>query len=85
MHFYFNRKSKFLEDNHVNFYGTAAYDVKYETYFRRQLSKNPNNCALLSHSFADVNYGCVFLRQPGIEPGSTAWKATMLTFTPLTL
>ena len=25
------------------------------------------------------------LRQPGIEPGSIAWKATMLTFTPLTL
>ena len=25
------------------------------------------------------------LRQPGIEPGSTAWKATMLTVTPLTL
>ena len=24
------------------------------------------------------------LRQPGIEPGSIAWKATMLTFTPLT-
>lgn len=25
------------------------------------------------------------LRQPGIEPGSTAWKATMLTTTPLSL
>ena len=25
------------------------------------------------------------VRQPGIEPGSTAWKATMLTFTPPTL
>ena len=25
------------------------------------------------------------MRQPGIEPGSIAWKATMLTFTPLTL
>ena len=25
------------------------------------------------------------LRQPGIEPGSAAWKATMLTITPLTL
>ena len=25
------------------------------------------------------------LRQPGIEPGSIAWKATMLTFTPPTL
>ena len=24
------------------------------------------------------------LRQPGVEPGSTAWKATMLTATPLT-
>ena len=24
------------------------------------------------------------LRLPGIEPGSTAWKATMLTFTPQT-
>ena len=22
------------------------------------------------------------MRQPGIEPGSIAWKATMLTFTP---
>ena len=25
------------------------------------------------------------LRRPGIEPGSTAWKATMLTITPATL
>ena len=25
------------------------------------------------------------VRQPGVEPGSTAWKATMLTVTPLTL
>ena len=25
------------------------------------------------------------MRQPGIEPGSIAWKATMLIFTPLTL
>ena len=25
------------------------------------------------------------LRQPGIEPGTTAWKAAMLTITPLTL
>ena len=24
------------------------------------------------------------VRQPGVEPGSTAWKATMLTATPLT-
>ena len=24
------------------------------------------------------------VRQPGIEPGSIAWKATMLTFTPPT-
>ena len=30
---------------------------------------------------------CVWknMRQPGIEPGSIAWKATMLTFTPPTL
>ena len=25
------------------------------------------------------------VRQPGVEPGSIAWKATMLTATPLTL
>ena len=25
------------------------------------------------------------MRQPGVEPGSTAWKATMLTVTPPTL
>ena len=25
------------------------------------------------------------MRQPGIEPGSIAWKTTMLTFTPPTL
>ena len=25
------------------------------------------------------------MRRPGIEPGSTAWKATMLTITPTTL
>jgi hypothetical protein len=27
---------------------------------------------------------CCCLRSPGIEPGSTAWKATMLTITPAT-
>ena len=27
----------------------------------------------------------LLVRQPGIEPGSIAWKATMLTFTPPTL
>ena len=27
----------------------------------------------------------VKMRQPGIEPGSTAWKAAMLTTIPLTL
>ena len=27
----------------------------------------------------------VVMRQPGIEPGSTAWKAAMLTTIPLTL
>ena len=26
-----------------------------------------------------------YVRRPGIEPGSIAWKATMLTFTPRTL
>ena len=26
----------------------------------------------------------IVVRQPGVEPGSTAWKATMLTATPLT-
>ena len=26
-----------------------------------------------------------YLRDPGIEPGSIAWKETMLTFTPSTL
>ena len=25
------------------------------------------------------------MRQPGVEPGSAAWKATMITATPLTL
>ena len=34
----------------------------------------------LQHKFSIKN-----LRQPGIEPGSIAWKATMLTFTPPTL
>jgi hypothetical protein len=24
------------------------------------------------------------MRQPGVEPGSAAWKATMITATPLT-
>ena len=27
----------------------------------------------------------IVMRQPGIEPGSTAWKAAMLTTIPLTL
>ena len=34
-----------------------------------------------------INYfsGKKNLRQPGVEPGSAAWKATMITATPLTL
>jgi hypothetical protein len=32
-----------------------------------------------------LNTTYVKLRQPGIEPGSTAWKAAMLTIIPLTL
>ena len=31
------------------------------------------------------NVGIQKMRQPGIEPGSTAWKAAMLTTIPLTL
>ena len=30
------------------------------------------------------NSHIIYMRLPGIEPGSTAWKATMLTFTPQT-
>ena len=29
--------------------------------------------------------GKSYVRRPGVEPGSTAWKATMLTVTPPTL
>ena len=36
-------------------------------------------CSVYFMSFAKS------LRQPGIEPGTTAWKAAMLTITPLTL
>ena len=36
-------------------------------------------CTINSHILKGKN-----VRRPGIEPGSTAWKATMLTFTPPT-
>ena len=37
------------------------------------------NCVCIFNNFKIV------LRRPGVEPGSTAWKATMLTVTPPTL
>ena len=36
-------------------------------------------------SVASFLCGKRFMRRPGVEPGSTAWKATMLTVTPPTL
>lgn len=32
-----------------------------------------------------IEWIAIRLRQPGVEPGSTAWKAAMLTVIPLTL
>ena len=36
------------------------------------------------HAYSYFTICLKTLRQPGIEPGSIAWKATMLTFTPPT-
>ena len=41
------------------------------------------NALLTSHSGKAISCQTI-LRQPGIEPGSIAWEATMLTITPLT-
>ena len=38
----------------------------------------------LKRPFNKIDYK-IAMRQPGIEPGSTAWKAAMLTTIPLTL
>ena len=38
------------------------------------ISTGKNNVTIQKH-----------MRQPGIEPGTTAWEAAMLTITPLTL
>jgi hypothetical protein len=37
------------------------------------------------HRFSSALSPSKKVRGPGIEPGSTAWKATMLTITPATL
>ena len=39
------------------------------------------NPSLMNQQFWSKRY----VRRPGVEPGSTAWKATMLTVTPPTL
>ena len=42
----------------------------------------------LHYSTAEEELSCTVaskMRQPGVEPGSIAWKATMLTATPPTL
>ena len=41
-------------------------------------NKSEENCKT-------INYYKKIMRRPGVEPGSTAWKATMLTVTPPTL
>ena len=60
---------------------------------RRGFEHTPRNTAFVG-LFTPITTGPIvvswpkldlnFLRQPGIEPGSIAWEATMLTITPLT-
>ena len=50
--------------------------VKNVVFFRMYFS-------LVQYDYYDLTK--YFLRRPGIEPGTTAWKAAMLTITPSTL
>ena len=42
-------------------------------------------CENMQTIFSTTNFLVKKVRQPGVEPGSIAWKATMLTATPPTL
>ena len=53
-----------------------AFDVKKRGVFAKKINKNEN---LLRGESVQKK-----VRGPGIEPGSTAWKAAMLTITPAT-
>merc|ERR1711928_229215 len=65
-----------LEGNNANLYTTDAMATsEYAFHLIPQMQKPTKT---LAGKLAKV-------RQPGIEPGSIAWKATMLTFTPPTL
>ena len=61
-----------LEGNHANRYTTDAMDANRT----RQTISN----VMIREVCAEKS-----VRRPGVEPGSTAWKATMLTVTPPTL
>ena len=65
-----------MEGNNANLYTTDAMATnEYAFHLIPQMQKPTKT---LAGKLAKV-------RQPGIEPGSIAWKATMLTFTPPTL
>ena len=50
------------------------------------LGSTPVNAQLVpSSELMSLFWEKKILRQPGVEPGSTAWKAAMLTVIPLTL
>ena len=55
------------------------------TKWYRQISYRKTGTCLMSTKLPLRNNAAKKVRQPGIEPGSIAWKATMLTFTPPTL
>ena len=57
--------------------------LKMHKHFTRSLTSCGVYCILFGGDYWVVSKTRV--RQPGVEPGSTAWKATMLTVTPLTL
>ena len=39
----------------------------------------------IAFAVCDIKIKSIYLRQPGIEPRSTAWEAAMITITPLSL
>jgi hypothetical protein len=62
------------------------FEIIYKTVRQEEhTKKNMERNKLYNFKRIDWKQKKLNLRQPGVEPGSAAWKATMITATPLTL
>ena len=88
---YRSKLDSILTDMHCNIMKSKVYLVFEEYYYLRTKNQSSESSirsyiiVLRNDKGSDVEEKKnEKVRWPGIEPGSTAWKATMLTFTPPT-